>query len=75
MIHTEAGAVVISLNKTHLQQLALQCRRVLIDQLNCSMPVKKFQILYSQFYHRSCDLEEIKKELTSVVRVRHNLII
>lgn len=68
VIHTETGAVVISLNKSHLQQLALQCRRVLIDQINYSMPVKKFQLLYSQFYHRNCDLEEIKKELSNVVQ-------
>ena len=59
------------MDKSHLQQLGLQCRRVLIDQPHYRLSVNKFQILFAQFYHKTCNLEELKMELSNIVRVRN----
>ncbi|XP_015588590.1 meiosis regulator and mRNA stability factor 1 isoform X2 [Cephus cinctus] len=68
VIRTAAGPVVQSVDKSHLQELALQCRRILMDQPDHRVSVKEFERFYSQYYAHSCNLDEVEKELTGIVK-------
>lgn len=57
------------IDKSHLQQLTLQCRRLLIDKPQHRMPIKEFQQLYTQYYLKSCNIDELKQNLCNVVQV------
>lgn len=59
-------------DKSHLQQLTLQCRRILMDKSPHRMPIKEFQQLYIQYYSKPCNIEELKQNLSNVVQVRQN---
>jgi len=73
IIDLATGPAIITIDKSHLQQTTLQCRRVLMDQPQYRMPIREFVQQYSQYYMKQCNLDEFKKDLTSVVRVRINL--
>ncbi|XP_026673319.1 meiosis regulator and mRNA stability factor 1 isoform X2 [Ceratina calcarata] len=62
------GPVVMIVDKSHLQQLILECRRLLMDKPQHKMLVEEFQQLYAQYYSKSCDVDEIKQNLSNVVR-------
>ncbi|XP_018313863.1 meiosis arrest female protein 1 homolog isoform X4 [Mycetomoellerius zeteki] len=68
IIDLATGPAIITVDKSHLQQRTLQCRRVLMDQPQHRMPVKEFVKQYSQYYMKPCNLEEFKKDLANVVR-------
>ncbi|KAK2576438.1 hypothetical protein KPH14_005771 [Odynerus spinipes] len=68
IIDLATGPVVVAVDKSHLQQLALQCRRVLMDQPQFKMPVNKFQQHYSQYYSKPCNIDDLKKDLSYVLR-------
>lgn len=68
------GPAIITIDKSHLQQRTLQCRRVLMEQPQHRMSVKDFVKQYSQYYMKPCNLDEFKKDLANVVRVCINLI-
>ncbi|KYN00174.1 Limkain-b1 [Cyphomyrmex costatus] len=68
IIDLATGPAIITVDKSHLQQRTLQCRRVLMDQPQHRMPVKDFVKQYSQYYMKSCNLDEFKKDLANVVR-------
>ncbi|XP_043489751.1 meiosis regulator and mRNA stability factor 1 isoform X1 [Polistes fuscatus] len=70
IIDLATGPVVVAIDKSHLQQLALQCRRVLMDQPQYKMPVQEFQKQYSQYYSKTCNIEELKKDLSHVVQFK-----
>jgi len=74
IINLGTGPAIITVDKSHLQQTTLQCRRVLMDQPQHRMPVKEFVQQYSQYYMKQCDLDEFKKDLTNVVQVCINLM-
>lgn len=77
IIDLATGPAIITIDKSHLQQTTLQCRRILMDQPQHRMPVKEFVQQYSQYYlkHESkgkkqeCNLDEFRKDLANVVRV------
>lgn len=69
IIDLATGPAIITIDKSHLQQTTLQCRRVLMDQPQHRMPVRQFVQQYSQYYMKQCNLDEFKKNLTNVVRV------
>ncbi|XP_046838955.1 meiosis regulator and mRNA stability factor 1 isoform X2 [Vespa crabro] len=68
IIDLATGPVIVAIDKSHLQQLALQCRRVLMDQPQYKTPVKEFRQQYSQYYSKTCNIEELKKDLSHVVQ-------
>lgn len=67
--HTATGPVVTSVDKSGLQSLALQCRRVLMDQPKQRLSVAEFQCRFAQFYSSTCDLGELQKDLSDVVKI------
>ncbi|XP_011707520.1 PREDICTED: meiosis arrest female protein 1 isoform X3 [Wasmannia auropunctata] len=68
IIHLATGPAIITVDKSHLQQRTLQCRRVLMEQPQHRMPFKEFVQQYSQYYMKQCDLDEFKRDLSNVVR-------
>ncbi|XP_070163124.1 meiosis regulator and mRNA stability factor 1 isoform X2 [Polyergus mexicanus] len=76
IIDLATGPAIITIDKSHLQQTTLQCRRILMDQPQYRMPVKEFVQQYSQYYlkHESktkkqeCNLDKFRKDLANVVR-------
>ncbi|XP_036147877.1 meiosis regulator and mRNA stability factor 1 isoform X6 [Monomorium pharaonis] len=68
IIDLATGPAIITIDKSHLQQTTLQCRRILMDQPQHRMPVREFVQQYSQYYLKQCNLDEFKKDLTNVVR-------
>ncbi|XP_071579394.1 meiosis regulator and mRNA stability factor 1 isoform X3 [Temnothorax nylanderi] len=68
IIDLATGPAVILIDKSHLQQTTLQCRRVLMDQPQNRMPVREFVQHYSQYYMKQCNLDEFRKDLANVVR-------
>lgn len=67
IVQSPTGPIVVLVDKTHLQQLALECRRILMDQSQQRLPVQEFLRIYNQYYSNSCDLNKIKQELKDVV--------
>ncbi|XP_020292238.1 meiosis arrest female protein 1 isoform X2 [Pseudomyrmex gracilis] len=68
IIDLATGPAIITIDKSHLQQTTLQCRRLLMEQLQFKMPVREFVQQYSQCYLKQCNLDEIMKDLADVVR-------
>lgn len=73
IIDLATGPAIITIDKSHLQQTTLQCRRILMEQSQYRMPVREFAQQYSQYYSKQCNLDEFKKDMTKVVRVCINL--
>jgi len=69
------GPAIITIDKSHLQQTILQCRRVLMDQFEHKMPIRDFIQQYFQYYAKQCNLEEFRKDLANVVQVCINLLV
>ena len=67
VIHMTTGPIVILVDKSHLQQLGLQCRRILMDQPQQKLSVEQFQSWYNQFYGSPCDIGELQQDLSHVV--------
>ncbi|KAG7210665.1 hypothetical protein KM043_012173 [Ampulex compressa] len=65
VIDLRAGPAVIAI---HLQDLTVQCRRILMDQPKFRMPFKEFQQIYQQEYLMPCRMEELKQNLPMVVQ-------
>ncbi|KAL6266739.1 hypothetical protein P5V15_003575 [Pogonomyrmex californicus] len=68
IIDLATGPAIITIDKSHLQQTTLQCRRVLMDQPQQKMPLREFVQQYSQYYMKQCNVDEFKKDLANVVR-------
>nr|XP_012145387.1 PREDICTED: meiosis arrest female protein 1 isoform X2 [Megachile rotundata] len=68
IMHLTTGPTIVMINKSHLQQLTLQCRRLLMDRAQNKMPLKEFQQLYVQYYLKSCNIDELKQNLSNVVQ-------
>ncbi|XP_072760485.1 meiosis regulator and mRNA stability factor 1 isoform X2 [Anoplolepis gracilipes] len=68
IIDLATGPAIITMDKSHLQQATLQCRRILMDQPQHRMPVKEFVQQYSHYYLKQCYLDEFRKDLANVVR-------
>ncbi|XP_011876526.1 PREDICTED: meiosis arrest female protein 1 homolog isoform X4 [Vollenhovia emeryi] len=68
VIDLATGPAIITIDKSHLQQTTLQCRRVLMDQPQYRMLVREFVQQHAQYYMKQCNLDEFKKDLTHVVR-------
>ncbi|GAB1869017.1 Meiosis regulator and mRNA stability factor 1 [Camponotus japonicus] len=68
IIDLATGPAIITIDKSHLQQTTLQCRRILMDQPQHKMPVKEFVQQYSQYYLKQCNLDEFRKDLANVVK-------
>ena len=63
------------IDKSHVQHLTLQSRRLLMDKPQHKMALREFQHLYSQYYLKSCNIDELKQNLSNVVRVSSCLIL
>lgn len=61
-------------DKSHLQQLTLQCHRVLMDKPQHKILVKEFEQLYAQYYLKPCNIDELMQNLSKVVQVNYNLV-
>ncbi|XP_076763661.1 meiosis regulator and mRNA stability factor 1-like protein isoform X1 [Xylocopa sonorina] len=68
IVYLASGPVVMAIDKSHLQQLILQCRRLLMDKPQYKTQVKIFQQLYVQHYSKPCNVDELKQNLSNVVR-------
>ncbi|XP_046616833.1 meiosis regulator and mRNA stability factor 1 isoform X2 [Neodiprion virginianus] len=64
---TATGPVVTSVDKSRLQVLALQCRRVLMDQPQRCLSVPEFQSHFIRYYASACDLGGLQRDLSDVV--------
>lgn len=73
IIDLATGPAIITIDKSHLQQTTLQCRRMLMGQPQNRMPVREFVQQYSQYYMKQCNLDEFRKDLSNVIRVCINL--
>lgn len=69
LVPSQNGPIVTVVDKSHLQQLGLQCRRILMDEPNNRMLVKKFKTSYEHYYGSPCDVNEIQLELSHVVKI------
>lgn len=67
--------VVMMIDKSHVEQLTLQSRRLLMDKPQYKMPLREFQHLYAQYYLKSCNIDELKQNLSNVVQVSSCLIL
>ncbi|XP_066603618.1 meiosis regulator and mRNA stability factor 1 isoform X2 [Prorops nasuta] len=65
---TSMGHVIIAADKAYQQHIMLLCRRIFIDQPQYRMPVTQFLQLFSQYYSKPCNLEELKKDFSHVVQ-------
>ncbi|XP_031832959.1 meiosis regulator and mRNA stability factor 1-like protein isoform X2 [Nomia melanderi] len=68
VIYLSTEPVVTMVDKSHLQQLTLQCRRVLMDKVQRKMTVKEFQQSYNQYYLKLCNMDELKQNLSNVIQ-------
>ncbi|XP_076241468.1 meiosis regulator and mRNA stability factor 1-like protein [Calliopsis andreniformis] len=68
ILYFATGPAVVMIDKTHLQQLTLQCRRVLMDKSQRRMSIKEFQQVYTQYYLKQCNIDELKQNLSNVVQ-------
>ncbi|XP_043257610.1 meiosis regulator and mRNA stability factor 1 [Colletes gigas] len=68
IIHLATQPAIVMIDKSQLQLLTLQCRRVLMNQSQYRMSVKEFQKLYTQYYLKPCNIDELMKNLSNVVR-------
>lgn len=74
IVYLPSRPVVMMVDKSHVQQLILQCRRLLMDKPQHRMSLQEFQHLYAQYYLKSCNIDELKQNLSNVVRVSFNSI-
>ncbi|XP_011141552.1 meiosis regulator and mRNA stability factor 1 isoform X1 [Harpegnathos saltator] len=68
IIDLATGPAIVTIDKSHLQQTILQCRRILMDQPQYRMPVREFLRQYSQYHLKPCNLDELKRDLANVFR-------
>ncbi|KAL0122954.1 hypothetical protein PUN28_007547 [Cardiocondyla obscurior] len=68
VIDLATGPAIITIDKSHLQQTTLQCRRVLMNQPQQRMLVREFIQRYFQYYMKQCNLDEFRKNLGNVVQ-------
>ncbi|XP_067208207.1 meiosis regulator and mRNA stability factor 1 isoform X2 [Linepithema humile] len=68
IIDLATGPAIITIDKSHLQQTTLQCRRILMDQPQYRMTIREFVQQYSQYYLKQCNLDEFKKDMGNIVR-------
>ncbi|XP_025991356.1 meiosis regulator and mRNA stability factor 1 isoform X4 [Solenopsis invicta] len=68
VIDLATGPAIITIDKSHLQQTILQCRRILMGQPQHRMPTREFVQQYFQYYSKQCNLDDLKKNLANVVR-------
>ncbi|XP_033320589.1 meiosis regulator and mRNA stability factor 1 isoform X3 [Bombus bifarius] len=68
IVYLPSRPVVMMVDKSHVQQLILQCRRLLMDKPQHRMSLQEFQHLYAQYYLKSCNIDELKQNLSNVVR-------
>ncbi|XP_078035098.1 meiosis regulator and mRNA stability factor 1-like protein isoform X2 [Augochlora pura] len=68
VVYLATGPAVTMIDKSHLQQLTLQCRRVLMEKPEHRTTLKEFQQLYSQYYLKLCNMAEVKQSLSNVVQ-------
>ncbi|XP_054008380.1 meiosis regulator and mRNA stability factor 1 isoform X1 [Hylaeus anthracinus] len=67
IIYLRSGEPFVMMDEHYLEQLTLQCRRVLMDKPQHRMPVKEFQQLYAQYYE-PCNIDTLLKTLPYVVK-------
>ncbi|KZC11840.1 Meiosis arrest female protein 1 [Dufourea novaeangliae] len=68
VIYLATGPAIVMIDKSHLQLLTLQCRRILMDKAQHRVSLKEFQQFYSQYYLKLCNVDELKQNLSNVVR-------
>ncbi|XP_029037560.1 meiosis regulator and mRNA stability factor 1 isoform X1 [Osmia bicornis bicornis] len=68
IMYLTTGPAIVMVDKSHLQQLTLQCRRMLMDKPQHKMSVKEYQQSYIQHYLKSCNIEELQQNLSNVVQ-------
>lgn len=64
---TTNGLQVELIDKTNFQKLALQCRKILMDQREYRLSTKVFQHFYKQYYGSFCNIDELKSNLIDAV--------
>ncbi|KAL7299894.1 hypothetical protein TKK_0007222 [Trichogramma kaykai] len=69
IVNTRNGAAIVSIDKSHIQHLGLECRRVLMDVPNNCLAIGKFEQCYEQIYHKKCCIEKYAHSLEHFVRV------
>ncbi|XP_057318978.1 meiosis regulator and mRNA stability factor 1 isoform X1 [Microplitis mediator] len=67
IIQTTNGPTVILVDKSQSQVLGLKCRRILMDQCQQRLPVHEFRRIYDKYFGVSCDLSEIRNNLSDIV--------
>ncbi|XP_015121506.1 meiosis regulator and mRNA stability factor 1 isoform X2 [Diachasma alloeum] len=68
IIQGSSSPVVVLVDKSHVQLLGLQCRRILVDQSQQKMTLKDFKIAYNDLYGTSCNINEFKHDLSEIVK-------
>ncbi|KAJ9585358.1 hypothetical protein L9F63_002855, partial [Diploptera punctata] len=69
IVQSATGPGVALVNKARLQHLGLQARRVLIDHPDGKMSAGEFLRKFWQFYQQMLDLEQLERDLSSIVQV------
>ncbi|XP_014205726.1 meiosis regulator and mRNA stability factor 1 [Copidosoma floridanum] len=69
IVNTKNGVAVVSIDKNHIQQLGLECRRVLMDAADNRMPFGEFEQCYEKFFNKKCMIEKYSHSLESFVKI------
>ncbi|KAJ8664397.1 hypothetical protein QAD02_006059 [Eretmocerus hayati] len=69
ILNTRNGAAIVAIDKSHVQHLGLECRKILMDAPNHCMPVTKFKQCYEQYYHKKCAIEKYSQNLEPFIRI------
>ncbi|XP_076160269.1 meiosis regulator and mRNA stability factor 1-like protein isoform X2 [Ptiloglossa arizonensis] len=75
IIYLVTGPAIVMVDKSHLQQLTLQCHRVLMDKPQHKILVKEFEQLYAQYYLKPCNIDELMQNLSKFTTVNDEQLI
>lgn len=69
IVNIKSGVFITSIDKNHIQQLGLECRRVLMNVANSSLTVDEFKQNYQKIFNKSCAIEKYTHILAAFIRV------
>ncbi|XP_063990688.1 meiosis regulator and mRNA stability factor 1 isoform X2 [Diachasmimorpha longicaudata] len=68
VIQSSGSPLVVLVDKSHVQLLSLQCRRILMDQGQHKMTLKDFKIVYNDLYGTSCNIDDFRNDMSEIVK-------
>ncbi|XP_058795301.1 meiosis regulator and mRNA stability factor 1 [Phymastichus coffea] len=69
IVNTKSGVAIESIDKDHIQQLGLECRRVLMSAPDFSLTVNDFKQSYQKIFNKTCTIETYVHSLSAFIRI------